>query len=82
MVKSKKRQVERNGCREQVMKERELKSSVFKRWTRQTAKGGRECWMFRVKKRVGGSLGGRQQGYTVRREGGGEREKEHVYGGM
>lgn len=44
---------------------RELKRNVFKRWMRQVAEGGRE-WTFRVKERVGGSSGGRQQGYTVK----------------
>lgn len=39
---------------------------------REGGRGGRECWMFRVKERVGGSSEGRQQGYTVKR-GRGER---------
>ena len=47
---------------------------------RGTAEGGREdrteWWMFSVKERVGGSLGGRQQGYSVKRE---RRENEVVF---
>lgn len=46
---------------------------MYKSWTsKQRREGGRECWMFRVKERVGGSSEVRQQGFTVKR-GRGER---------
>lgn len=44
----------------------------------QQREGGSECWMFRVKERVGGSSEGRQQGYTVKRREGRKRKNEFM----